>query len=155
MSTALASVLTLPVTPSVSRRLRPVATPAPRVMLVSEVALLRLDMARELMSGFELLPALGMASAERRLDAGASPEALIVDLDTAERSTVEAFLGRLVERGFTGPRILLSGRIRPEQAAFRGTCRTHFALGRPWRPGALRSLVESVLSQPAARGAGH
>jgi hypothetical protein len=122
-------------------------------MLVSEEALLRLDMARELVTGFELIPTLGPASAERRLDAGSAPEALIVDLDAAERSTVEAFLGRLVERGFTGPRILLSGRIHPERAAFSGACRTHFALGRPWRPGALRELVESVLAVPGAHAA--
>lgn len=127
--------------------------PAPRVMLVSEEALLRLDMARELVTAFELIPTLGTASAERRLDAGAAPEVLIVDLDSAERPLVESFLGRLVERGFTGPRILLSGRLHPERAAFSGSCRTHFALGRPWRPGALRELVESVLSAPGAYAA--
>lgn len=126
-------------------------------MLVSEAALVRLDMGRELASGFELIPALGTASADRRLDAGAEPQALVVDLDTAARPVVQAFLGRLVERGFTGPRILLSSRFRPELAAFRGSCSTHFALARPWRPGALRALVDSVLgvSSPRAASAGH
>ncbi len=130
--------------------------PAPRVMLVSEAALLRLAMGRELASGFELIPTLGTASADRRLDAGASPQALVVDLDTAARPVVQAFLARLVERGFTGPRILLSERFRPELAAFSGSCSTHFALARPWRPGALRALVDSVLgvSSPRAASAG-
>ncbi|NMO19752.1 hypothetical protein HPC49_18870 [Pyxidicoccus fallax] len=123
-------------------------------MLVSESPLLRLAIGRELASGFELVHTLGTASADRRLDVSALPDALVIDLDTAERSGVPAFLVRLVERGFTGPRILVSSHFRPElAAAYSASCHTHFALARPWRPGALRSLVESVLGVADARRA--
>lgn len=124
----------------------------PRVMLVSEAPLLRLAIGRELASGFELVHSLGTASADRRLDAGTLPDALVVDLDTAERSAVPAFLVGLVERGFAGPRILVSSRFHPElAAAYSASCLTHFALAQPWRPGALRALVESVLGMTDSR----
>lgn len=127
---------------------------AGRIMLVSEAPLLRLAIGRELASGFELIHALGTASADRRLDLGPVPDALVVDLDTAERSAVPAFLVRLVERGFAGPRILVSAHFRPElAAAYSASCLTHFALARPWRPGALRTLVESVLGVASPRAA--
>ena len=123
-------------------------------MLVSEAPLLRLAIGRELASGFELAHALGTASADRRLDAGTLPDALVIDLDTSERSAVPAFLVRLVERGFTGPRILVSAHFRPELAAsYSASCLTHFALARPWHPGALRALVESVLGVNGSRAA--
>lgn len=124
-------------------------------MLVSEAPLLRLAIGRELASGFELIHSLGTASADRRLDMmGPLPDALVVDLDTAERSAVPAFLVRLVERGFAGPRILVSAHFRPElAAAYSASCLTHFALARPWRPGALRTLVESVLGVASPRAA--
>lgn len=124
----------------------------PRVMLVSEAPLLRLALGRELVPGFELIHTLGTASADRRLDMGAMPDALVVDLDTAERTAVPAFLVRLVERGFTGPRILVSTHFQPEPAAaYSASCLTHFALARPWRPGSLRALVESVLGMAQPR----
>lgn len=123
-------------------------------MLVSEAPLLRLALGRELAPGFELLHALGTTSADRRLDVGAAPDALVVDLDTAERTTVPAFLVRLVERGFTGPRILVSAHFRPEPAAaYSASCVTHFALASPWRPGSLRALMESVLGVDSPRAA--
>lgn len=125
-----------------------------RVMVVSEAPLLRLAVGRELASGFELIHSLGTTSADRRLDAGAMPDALVVDLDTAERTAVPAFLVRLVERGFVGPRVLLSAHFAPEPAAaYSASCLTHFALARPWRPGALRELMESVLGVAAPRAA--
>ncbi|MBU8895783.1 hypothetical protein DRW03_20840 [Corallococcus sp. H22C18031201] len=115
-------------------------------MVVSELPLIRLAVGRELVSQCEMLHALGTASAERRLDAGATPELLVLDMDCTARPILEGFLARLVERGFEGPRILLSAGFRTEAAArVRASCVTHFALGRPWRPGELRLLVESVL----------
>ncbi|WP_164011700.1 hypothetical protein [Pyxidicoccus trucidator] len=123
-------------------------------MLVSEAPLLRLAIGRELAPGFELIHALGTTSADRRLDAGAAPDALVVDLDTAERTAVPAFLVGLVERGFTGPRILVSAHFQPEPAAaYSASCLTHFALARPWRPGSLRALVESTLGLAMPRAA--
>ncbi|MFP2910299.1 hypothetical protein ACLESD_35720 [Pyxidicoccus sp. 3LFB2] len=123
-------------------------------MLVSEAPLLRLAIGRELVPGFELLHAPGTASAGRRLGAGMAPDALIVDLDTAERTAVPAFLVGLVEQGFTGPRILVSAHFRPESAAaYSASCLTHFALARPWRPGSLRALVESSLGMAIPRAA--
>ena len=128
-------------------RSRRAASRGPRVMVVSESPLLRLAMGRELSPAFEVVTALGAPSADRRLDVGVSMDALVVDLDAPERSGVPEFLARLVaERDFGGPRILVSSRFRPEMAAaFSGSCLTHFALARPWRPGALRALVSSVL----------
>ncbi|MCY1017596.1 hypothetical protein [Pyxidicoccus sp. MSG2] len=123
-------------------------------MLVSEAPLMRLAIGRELAPGFELIHALGTASADRRLDAGAAPDALVVDLDTAERTGVPAFLVRLVERGFVGPRVLVSTHFQPEPAAaYSASCLTHFALARPWRPGSLRELMESVLGVASLRAA--
>jgi hypothetical protein len=138
-------------------RLSRPASQGRRVMLVSEAPLLRLAIGRELAPGFELIHSLGTTSADRRLDAGALPDALVVDLDTAERTAVPTFLVRLVERGFVGPRVLLSTHFRPEPvAAYSASCLTHFALARPWRPGALRELMESVLgvARPLAAAGG-
>ncbi|MCP3136479.1 hypothetical protein [Pyxidicoccus xibeiensis] len=139
--------------PILTRRVAQLAR-GPRVMLVSEAPLLRLAIGRELTGGFALSHALGTASADRRLDAGVLPDALVMDLDSAERSAVPAFLVRLVERGFAGPRILVSAHLRPElAAAYSESCLTHFALARPWRPGSLRTLMESVLGVASPRAA--
>ncbi|WP_256559309.1 response regulator [Myxococcus dinghuensis] len=123
------------------------ASRGPRVMVVSESPMLRLAMGRELSPSFEVVTALGAASADRRLDVGVALDAMVVDLDAPEQSGVPEFLARLVaERDFGGPRILVSSRFRPEMAAaFSGSCLTHFALARPWRPGSLRALMSSVL----------
>nr|WP_255665537.1 MULTISPECIES: hypothetical protein [unclassified Myxococcus] len=107
-------------------------------------------MGRELAPSFGLIHAQGVASAGRRLEMGTVPAAVVVDLDSEPRAVSHAFLARLVEKDFQGPRVLVSSRFCPELAeAFSGSCLTHFALARPWRPGMLRSLVESVLGQRA------
>ncbi|WP_338871750.1 hypothetical protein [Myxococcus stipitatus] len=122
----------------------------PLVMVVSESPLMRLAMGRELAPAFGLIHAQGIGSAGRRMELGATPAAVVVDLDSVERAGSYAFLARLVERDFAGPRVLVSSRLSPDLAeAFRGSCRTHFALARPWRPGALRALMESVLGASA------
>ncbi|UYI15102.1 MULTISPECIES: hypothetical protein [Myxococcus] len=148
-----AGALRLPIepTPAPARRHRSVPK-GPRVMLVSEEPLFRLAMGRELASDFELVPTLGIASADRRMDLGVVPEAVIVDLDSVERAAVPTFLARLVERDLAGPRILVSSYFRPEvAAAYSASSLTHFALSRPWRPGALRTLVESVMGLSGLR----
>lgn|GEM_PF-5682938 len=130
---------------------------APAVMVVSESPLLRLAMGRELAPVVGLIHATGMASATRRLEMGVVPAAVVVVLDSAERDAAHAFLAKLVEMDFAGPRILVSSRFCPELAeAFSGSCLTHFALARPWRPGSMRSLVESALglSAPLRAAAG-
>ncbi len=121
-------------------------------MLVSEEPLFRLAMSRELASDFELVPTLGIASAERRMGLGVVPEAVVLDLDSVQRGAVPAFLARLVERDLAGPRILVSAHFRPEvAAAYSASSLTHFALARPWRPGSLRGLVESVMGLSGLR----
>lgn len=130
---------------------------APAVMVVSESPLLRLAMGRELAPVVGLIHATGIASAMRRLEMGVVPAAVVVVLDSAERGAAHDFLARLVEMNFAGPRILVSSRFCPELAeAFSGSCLTHFALARPWRPGAMRSMVESALglSGPLQAAAG-
>ncbi|WP_158623573.1 hypothetical protein, partial [Corallococcus sp. CA053C] len=102
----------------------------------------------EVGEGCRVVTALGATSADRRLDVmdpGVAVDGLVLDLD-ADRRVVSDFLCRLVDRGFSGPRILLSSGFRPEASAtFRASSHTHFALGRPWRSGELRSLLEQVL----------
>jgi hypothetical protein len=118
---------------------------APVLLVVSEVPEVRLAVAREVGLGCRMVTALGATSADRRLDVGVVVDGLVLDLD-ADRRVVSDFLCRLVDRGFNGPRILLSSGFRPEASAgFRTSSHTHFALGRPWRPGQLRALLERVL----------
>ncbi|MBN8230659.1 hypothetical protein JYK02_24395 [Corallococcus macrosporus] len=114
-------------------------------MVVSESPEVRLAVAREVGLGCRMVTALGATSADRRLDLGVAVDGLVLDLD-ADRRVVSDFLCRLVDRGFHGPRILLSSGFRPDASATVPTgCHTHFALGRPWRSGELRSLLERVL----------
>lgn len=128
----------------------PVAAPrtgvkAPVLLVVSESPEVRLAVAREVGLRYRLVTALGATSADRRLDVGVAVDGLVLDLD-ADRRVVSDFLCRLVDRGFHGPRILLSSGFRPEASAtFLTACDTHFAIGRPWRSGQLRSLLERVL----------
>ncbi|WP_255442733.1 MULTISPECIES: hypothetical protein [Corallococcus] len=124
-----------------------VRTPAsaPALLVVSESPVVRLAVAREVGLRCRVVTALGATSADRRLDLGVAVDGLVLDLD-ADRRVVSDFLCRLVDRGFHGPRILLSSGFRPEASAtFRTASHTHFALGRPWRSGELRSLLERVL----------
>ncbi|WP_233595585.1 MULTISPECIES: hypothetical protein [Corallococcus] len=117
----------------------------PVLLVVSESPEVRLAVAREVGEGCRVVAALGATSADRRLDLGVDVDGLVLDLD-ADRRVVSDFLCRLVDRGFSGPRILLSSGFRPEASAtFRASSHTHFALGRPWRSGELRSLLELVL----------
>ncbi|GMT97845.1 hypothetical protein KH5H1_19640 [Corallococcus caeni] len=128
----------------------PIAAPragkaAPVLLVVSEAPEVRLAVAREVGLGCRMVTALGATSADRRLDLGVAVDGLVLDLD-ADRRVVSDFLCRLVDRAFHGPRILLSSGFRPEASATVPTgCHTHFALGRPWRAGELRSLLERVL----------
>ncbi|WP_223639466.1 hypothetical protein [Corallococcus sp. EGB] len=113
--------------------------------MISEAPEVRLAVAREVGLRCRLVTALGATSADRRLDVGVTVDGLVLDLD-ADRRVVSDFLCRLVDRGFHGPRILLSSGFRPEaSSSFPTACHTHFALGRPWRAGELRSLLERVL----------
>ncbi|WP_158626490.1 MULTISPECIES: hypothetical protein [Corallococcus] len=117
----------------------------PVLLVVSEAPEVRLAVAREVGLRYRLVTALGATSADRRLDVGVAVDGLVLDLD-ADRRVVSDFLCRLVDRGFHGPRILLSSGFRPEASAtFPTACDTHFAIGRPWRSGQLRSLLERVL----------
>jgi hypothetical protein len=115
-----------------------------RVLFITDNAALRAEAWRELSPGFELLPAKDFSLAEPLLDIEPGPSAIIIDLRLAK--DVAGFLARLVERDYTGPRILLSGRFRPEEAGtLNQSCVVHFALTAPWAEGELRAVVEAAL----------
>ncbi|MFP2902137.1 hypothetical protein [Corallococcus sp. 4LFB] len=139
----------------------PIAAPrtgkaAPVLLVVSEAPEVRLAVAREVGLGCRMVTALGATSADRRLDLGVAVDGLVLDLD-ADRRVVSDFLCRLVDRGFHGPRILLSSGFRPEASAtFPTACHTHFALGRPGAPVSCArswrgSLGSPHLAQSASR----
>lgn len=117
-----------------------------RILFVADDPVLRDTAWRELSSGFELLPANTFSLAEPLLDLEPAPAAVIIDLGLAEAKGSADFLASLVERDYSGPRILLSGKYRPEQAAtLSQSSVTHFALATPWAAGELRALVEAAL----------
>lgn len=124
---------------------------APRVLVIAEDTQVRLAVARELARRFDLLHAVSFTSAVRKLEAGEAFSALVVDLGLSDTRGAPWFLARLVDHAFEGPRILLSGAIRPERASSlsQGSV-THFALARPWPYGALRTLLETALGPRAA-----
>jgi len=114
------------------------------LLLVSEDSVLRQLAAQELSPGFELLLASRFSEALQRLEVG--PSAVLVDLSLPDSDGVAGFLASLIERGFPGPRILLSPRLRPEDASsFSRSCLVHFALSTPWASGALRDAVRGSL----------
>lgn len=136
----------------VEPRARVPSARAPRVLVVAADTQVRLAVARELAPRFELLHAMDFTSAARKLEAGESFSALVIDLGLSDSRGASWFLARLVDHAFEGPRILLSGAIRREHASsLCQSCVTHFALARPWRGGELRALVESALGLPVAR----
>jgi hypothetical protein len=115
-----------------------------RVLFVTGNADLRAEAWRELSPGFELLPAKDFSLAEPLLDVEPAPSAILIDLNLADGAA--EFLARLVERDYAGPRILLSGRFRREEAGtLNQSCVVHFALATPWVAGELRAAVEASL----------
>ena len=117
-----------------------------RVLVVAEDAALQASARRELTPGFELLPANSLALALVLLDVKPAPAAVLIDLGHPESRKMADFLAALVERAYPGPRILLSGRFRPEEAATLSQASViHFALATPWAAGELRAFVEAAL----------
>ncbi len=120
-----------------------------RILVVADDTQVRISVARELCPRFDLLHAVSFTSAARKLEAGEPFSGLVIDLGLSDSRGASWFLARLVDHAFEGPRILLSGAIRREQAtSLSESCRTHFALARPWRGGELRGLLESALGSP-------
>lgn len=113
---------------------------------MSNNADLRAEAWRELAPGFELLPANDFSLAEPLLELSPGPAAVLIDLGLVQAQGAAEFLARLVARDYTGPRILLSGRFRPEEVGTLNlSCVLHFALSTPWAPGELRTVVEAAL----------
>lgn len=131
---------------------RSVSSPSgQRILVVADDTPVRLAAARELAPRFDLLHAVSFTSAAQKLEAGEPFAGLVMDLGLSDSRGASWFLARLVDSAFEGPRILLSGAIRREQASsLSESCRTHFALPRPWRDGELRAVLEAALG-PAAR----
>lgn len=131
---------------------RPLAS-APRghrILVVADDTQVRLAAARELCPSFDLLHAVSFTSAARKLEAGEPFSGLVIDLGLSDVRGASWFLARLVDHAFEGPRILLSGAIRREQASsLSQSSQTHFAFARPWRGGELRALLESALGAQA------
>lgn len=116
------------------------------MLFVADAPALRDAARRELSPGFELLPANTFALALPLLELEPTPAAIIIDLGLADAKGAADFLATLVERGYPGPRILLSGRFRPEEAATLSQASIiHFALATPWAAGGLRAFVEAAL----------
>jgi hypothetical protein len=117
-----------------------------RVLFVTDNADLRAVAWKELSPGFELLPAKDFSLAEPLLDIEPGPSVVIIDMNLASAQSAAGFLGRLVERDFTGPRILLGRKFRREEAGtLNQSCVVHFALATPWVTGELRGVVEAAL----------
>lgn len=115
-----------------------------RVLFVTDNADLRAAAWREFTPGFELLPAKDFSLAEPLLEVQPGPAAILIDLNLAVGAA--GFLARLVERDYAGPRVLLSGRFRREEAGtLNQSCVVHFALATPWAAGELRAVVEAAL----------
>jgi hypothetical protein len=113
---------------------------------VADDPVLRDTARRELSPGFELLPANTFSLALPLLDVEPGPAVIVIDLGLADSKGAAAFLATLVERDYPGPRILLSGGFRPEEAAtLSQSCIIHFALAAPWAAGELRTVVEAAL----------
>ncbi|HYO57068.1 hypothetical protein [Archangium sp.] len=117
-----------------------------RLLFVADNPVLRDTARRELSPRFELLPANTFALALPLLDLEPDPAAIVIDLGLADAKGAADFLATLVERDYPGPRILLSSRFRPQQAATLSQASTiHFALATPWAAGELRAFVEAAL----------
>jgi hypothetical protein len=113
---------------------------------VADDAALRDAARKELTPGFELLPANTFALAEPLLELEPAPSAVLIDLGLEDAPNAAEFLAGLVERDYSGPRILLSGRFRrQEAAALSQSSILHFALPRPWGAGELRVTLEAAL----------
>lgn len=117
-----------------------------RVLFVTEESRLEAMVRQELVPGFELQPVSTLALALTLVDVEPAPAAVIIDLGHSESRKMADFLATLVERGYPGPRILLSGRFRPQEAATLSQASViHFALAIPWAAGELRAFVEAAL----------
>lgn len=123
------------------------ATSVPlRVLFVADDPVLRDTARRELSPGFELLPVNTFALALPLLELEPAPTAIVIDLGLADAKGAADFLATLVERNYPGPRVLLSGKFRPEEASTLSQASIiHFALATPWAAGELRAFVEAAL----------
>jgi DNA-binding response OmpR family regulator len=120
----------------------------PVILVVAEAAAVRNAVARELARDFELLNAVGFASAVRKLSARPSLAAIIVDLDLCDELGAPWFLARLVDHAYEGPRILLSSALGREDAcSMRRGSVSHFALARPWGHGELLASIDTALGR--------
>ena len=116
------------------------------MLFVSEDTGLEEAARRDLSPGFELQPVTTLALALALVDVEPAPMAVLVDLGHSESRKMADFLATLVERGYPGPRVLLSGRFRPQEAATLSQASViHFALATPWAAGELRAFVEAAL----------
>jgi len=117
-----------------------------RVLFVADDAALRDAARKELSPGFELLPSNTFALAEPLLELEPAPAAILIDLGLEDAPNAAEFLASLVERDYSGPRILLSGKFRrQEAAALSQSSILHFALPHPWGAGELRVTLEAAL----------
>jgi DNA-binding NtrC family response regulator len=117
-----------------------------RVLLVADDVALRETARTELSPGFELLPVNTFALAEPLLELDPPPAVILIDLGLADAANAAEFLASLVERDYSGPRLLLSGRFRRQEAStLSQSSILHFALPAPWAEGQLRATVEAAL----------
>ncbi|HEX5752699.1 MAG TPA: hypothetical protein VFZ09_41225 [Archangium sp.] len=123
------------------------ATSGPlRVLFVADDPVLRDTARRELSPAFELLPVNTFSLALPLLDLEPAPTAVVIDMGLADAKGAADFLAALVERGYPGPRVLLSTKFRPEEASTLSQASIiHFALATPWAAGELRAFVEAAL----------
>ncbi len=117
-----------------------------QVLFLGEDPILREAARRDLAPGMELLAAGSFGQALSLIDARPPPAAVLLDLGSPASRGMADFLATLVARDYTGPRILLSSRFRPEEAATLSQSSViHFALATPWAAGELRAFVEAAL----------
>lgn len=116
------------------------------MLFVTEDPRLEALVRQELVPGFEPQPVSTLALALTLVEVEPAPAVVIIDLGHSESRKMADFLATLVERGYPGPRILLSGRFRPQEAATLSQASViHFALAIPWAAGELRAFVEAAL----------
>ncbi len=116
------------------------------MLFVVEDAGLEAAARRELVPGFELQPVDTLALALALVDVEPAPAVVLIDLGHSDSRKMADFLATLVERGYPGPRVLLSSRFRPQEAATLSQASViHFALALPWAAGELRAFVEAAL----------
>ena len=117
-----------------------------QVLFLGEDPFLREAARLELAPALEVVPLTSYGQALSLIDAAPAPAAILLDLGWPGSQGSADFLAALVERDYPGPRILLSSRFRPEEAATLSQSSViHFALATPWANGELRSFMEAAL----------